>query len=104
MQGSSVSAPETGRDSALAGHNPANGVPTQVNATLFQVAAYDLHELVGQYGDEQVPIGALFFVVEHGTQAQFAFEAAKYRFQIGQHDVGAPQFLTSQAVSLLRRQ
>ena len=92
MQGSAVGAPETGRDSALAGHNPANGVPTQVNAALFQVAAYDLHELVGQYGDEQVPIGALFFVVEHGTQAQFAFEAAKYRFQIGQHDVGAPQF------------
>ena len=63
--------------------------------TLFQSAAYDLHELVGQYGDEQVPIGALFFVlaVEHGAQAQFAFEAAKYGFQVGQHDVGAPQFL-----------
>ena len=92
MQGSSVGAPETGRDSALAGHNPANGVPTQVDAALFQAAAYDLHELVGQYGDEQMSISALFFVVKHGTQAQLAFEAAKYRFQIGQHEVGAPQF------------
>jgi hypothetical protein len=36
---------------------------------------------------------ALFFVVEHGAQSQFAFEAAKYRFQIRQHDVGTPQFL-----------
>ena len=65
MQGSSVGAPETGRDSALAGHNPANGVPTEVDAAFFQSAAYDLHELVGQDGDEQVPIGALFFAVEH---------------------------------------
>ena len=56
MQGSSVGAPETGRDSALTSHNPANGVPTQVNAAFFQVAAYDLHELVGQYGNEQVAI------------------------------------------------
>ena len=56
MQGSAVGAPETGRDSALAGHNPANGVPTQVDAALFQAAAYDLHELVGQDGDEQVPV------------------------------------------------
>ena len=93
MQGAPVGAPETGRDSALAGHNPANGVPTQVNAALFQVAAYDLHELVGQDGDEQMPIGALFFVVKHGAQAQFAFEAAKYGFQVGQHDVSTPQFL-----------
>jgi hypothetical protein len=90
MQGSFVSAAETGGDSALAGHNPANGVPTQVNAALFQVAAYDLHELVGQYGDEQVPIGALCFAVEHGAQAQFAFEAAKYRFQIGQPTFRTP--------------
>ncbi len=93
MQGSPVGAPETGRDSALTSHNPANGVPTQVNAAFFQVAAYDLYELVGQYGDEQVPIGALFFAVEHGAQAQFAFEAAKYGFQVGQHDVSTPQFL-----------
>ena len=54
MQCAPVGAPETGRDSALAGHNPANGVPTQVDAAFFQVAAYDLHELVGQYGNEQV--------------------------------------------------
>jgi len=94
MQGAPVGAPETGGDSALAGHNPANGVPAQVNAALFQAAADDLHELVGQHGDEQVPIGTLFFVVEHGTQAQFAFEAAKYRFQVGQHEVGAPQFFS----------
>ena len=53
---------------------------------------YELHELVGQHGDEQLPISALFFVVEHGAQTQFAFETAKYRFQIGQHEVGAPQF------------
>ena len=46
MQGAPVGAQEAGRDSALAGHNPANGVPTQVDADLFQAAAYDLHELV----------------------------------------------------------
>jgi hypothetical protein len=62
MQGASFSAPETGRDSALSVHNPANGVPTQVDAALFQAAAYDLHELVGQYGDEQVPIGESLFL------------------------------------------
>src|SRR5512137_2543938 len=92
MQGSPVGTQEAGGDTTLTGHNPANGVPTQVDAALFESAAYDLHELVGQDGDEQVSIGALFFVMEHGAQAQFAFEAAKYGFQVGQHDVSTPQF------------
>jgi hypothetical protein len=36
MQGAPVGAPETGRDAALlASHNPAHGVPTQVDAALF---------------------------------------------------------------------
>jgi len=42
-------APETGRrDSALAGQNPANAVPTKVDAALLQAAAYDLHDLISQ--------------------------------------------------------
>jgi hypothetical protein len=93
MQGAPVGVTEAGRDAALTGHNQAHGIPTQVNAALFQAAAYGLHELVSQDGDEQMPIGALFFVVKHGAQAQFAFEAAKYRFQVGQHEVSTPQFL-----------
>jgi len=38
MQGSSVGAPEAGRDSALAGHNPANGVPTGSVAKFFSLS------------------------------------------------------------------
>lgn len=59
MPGAPVGAQEAGRGSTLAGHNPANGVPTQVDAALYQSAAYDLHELVGQYGNEQMPIARL---------------------------------------------
>jgi hypothetical protein len=91
MQGAPVGAPEAGRDAALlTSHNPAHGIPTQVNAALFQAATYDLHELVSQDGDEQMLIGALLLVVKHGAQSQFAFEAAKYRFQVGQHEVSTP--------------
>jgi len=40
---------------------------------------------------------------ETGAQAQFAFEAAKYGFKVGQHDVSTHNFSASQAVSLLRK-
>jgi hypothetical protein len=55
------------------------------------VAAEDLHELVGQYRDEEVAIHPPLLVVEYRAQAEFVLEAAEHRLQVGEHGVGAPQ-------------
>jgi hypothetical protein len=59
----------------------------------------------GTNGDEQMPLGAIFFLVEHRAQAEFRFETAEHRLQIGQHHVGAPRggrvprgFIAAQAI------
>jgi hypothetical protein len=53
----------------------------------LQLPANDLHELVGQDGDEQVAVNANFFMVVDRAQAEFGFETTEYGFQVGEHDI-----------------
>ena len=36
-------------------------------------------------------LGAVLFLMEHRTEAEFRFKATEHRFQIGQHGIGAPR-------------
>ncbi len=46
-------------------------------AKRLQPVADRLHQLIRQHGDEQMPFGAAFLVVEHRPQAQLRLEAAE---------------------------
>ena len=74
MQGLSAGLLKDRRDPDLPRELPAQGVPASVNALVGQLAAKDLHELIGQHGEEQVTVGPRFLVVLDRPQAQFGFE------------------------------
>lgn len=67
--------------------------PTVVDALRMQVSANQLHELISEYGDEQVPLATLFPMVEDRTQSEFRFEGAEHRLGVGEHHIGPPQLL-----------
>ena len=58
VQGAAVGAAEGGGDAASRGEAVAQGGPTGGFASFAQAAPDDLHELVGDDGDEQVALGA----------------------------------------------
>ena len=93
VQGVAVGTLEHCGHAHLAGEPLAQGGPVRLDAVLLQRAPQDLHELIGEHGDEQVAIDPCFLVVEHRAQAEFGFEAAEHRLEIGEHAVGAPQGL-----------
>src|SRR5699024_4257099 len=64
VQRTPVGAAEGGRDTALAGHALAQAAPAVRDAVFTQMAPDDLHELVGQYGNEQVSGAAFLFLME----------------------------------------
>ena len=66
--------------------------------------ADDLHQLIGDDGQEQVAFRPHRLVMIDGAQTQFGLQGAKHRFHVGESGVGAPQALLSQSVWLLRRQ
>ncbi len=77
VQRTAVSAAEAGGNAALAGEDAADG----------------LYELVSQNGNKQTAVDALLVVMEHRTQAKFAFETAEDGFRIGEGGIGAPQLV-----------
>ena len=101
MQGAAISALEGGSDALLHGQDLPQTAPAALDIVLLQLPANDLHELVSQDGDEQVAVNANFFMVVDRPQAEFGsfdyaqdrFETAEYGFQVGEHDISAPQAL-----------
>ena len=45
------------------GKNLPQAAPAALDVLLLQLPTDDLHELVGQYGDEQMTVHATFFVM-----------------------------------------
>ena len=93
MQGAAIGALEARGDTLLHGKDLPQTAPAALDIVFLQLPANDLHELVGQDGDEQVPVNANFFMVVDRAQAEFGFETTEYGFQVGEHDIGAPQAL-----------
>ena len=93
MQGAAISTLEGDGDALLYGKGLPQTAPAALNVVFLQLLANDLHELIGQYGDEQVTVDANFFMVVDRAQAKFGFETPEHGFQVGEHDVGAPQTL-----------
>ena len=93
MQGAAIGALEGRCDALLHGQDLPQTAPAALNVVFLQLLANDLHELIGQYGDEQVAVDANFFVVVDRAQAEFGFETPEHGFQVGEHDIGAPQTL-----------
>ena len=60
-------------------------------AVRAQPRAKDLHELVGDDGDEQVTVGPRRLAVVDGTQAEFGLERAEDGLHVGERGVGTPQ-------------
>ena len=91
VQGTSVGAPEGGGDALLAFEDAAQRGPTGVLAVGSQPGADDLHELVGDDGDEQVAIGPPRLLVVDGAQSEFGLQGTEDGLDIGEGGVGAPQ-------------
>jgi hypothetical protein len=47
-------------------------------------------QAVGEKGDQNVRVGAMFQLMIDGTYAEFTLERSKYRFDLGQLHVAAP--------------
>ena len=90
MQGAAIAVVENGRDPALTREDIAQRVPALADAVSGERVADELDELVGEHGDEQMPLGAPFLVVADRAQAELRFEAAEDRLEVGEYDVGAP--------------
>jgi len=85
MQHSSVGAAHAGGGAPLPLHRFAQAVPTVIDLPLcFELGANQLHTLIRQHRDEQMPISAILFMVKHRAQTQLTFEAAKHTLNIGQ--------------------
>ena len=56
----------------------------------FMGVVPDLDRLVGEHRDEEVAVGAVFFLVEDRAQAEFGFQGTEDRLCIGQSDIGLP--------------
>ena len=93
MQGAAISTLEGGGDALLHGQDLPQTAPAALDTVFLQLPANDLHELIGQYGDEQVAVDANFFMVVDRAQAEFGFETPEHGFQVGEHDISAPQTL-----------
>ena len=91
MQGAPIGAAEGGGDALLSFEGLAQGVPARVLGGEAKLPADELDELIGDVGDEQVSFGADGFVVEDGAQAEFGFQRAEHRLDVGEGDVGPPQ-------------
>ena len=63
MQRTPVGTSEGGGDALLAFQDPAQRGPARSLAALAQAPANHLHELIGDHGDEQMPVGANGLVV-----------------------------------------
>ncbi len=63
MKGAAVLAPEDRRDALLAFEDASQAAPAFALALLAEAAADGLHQLVGDHGDEQVPVGAFLGLV-----------------------------------------
>jgi Holliday junction resolvase len=51
-------------------------------AAIGRPASDGLDHLIGQHGDEQAALGAIFAVVEHRSQAEVRLQAAEHDLQI----------------------
>ena len=60
-----------------------------MTVALFQTAANKLDKLIGQYGDEQVTVSPLFFMMKDRPKTQITFEAAKHGFEVSEHPISA---------------
>ena len=75
----------------LAFQGAAQGGPTGVFAVRSQAAADELHELVGDDGEQQVAVGSPRRAVVDGAQAEFGLERAEDGFDVAERGIGAPQ-------------
>jgi hypothetical protein len=91
MQGAPVALAEGSGDALLDGEHRAQTGPRGVLARRLQLEPDRLHQLIRQDGDEQMPLGAVLFMVEHRAQPEFGLEAAEHRLEIGEHGIGVPQ-------------
>ena len=88
VQGPSIGAAEGGGEALMSFKALAQGVPARGLAGLAKTPANHLDELVGDDGDEQMAFGADGLVMEDGAQAEFGFQRAEHRLDVGQRDVG----------------
>lgn len=91
MQGTTVTLAERGGDPLLHRQDLAQASPGHGLIGGLQFTPDGLDQLISQHSDEQMPLGAFFLVMEHRTQAEFRFEAAEHRLEVGQHGIGVPQ-------------
>ena len=89
MQCASVLAPEGRGNALLAVEDASQAGPAGIFSLLAETSADGLHQLVGDHGDEQMPVGAPLGAVEDGAQAEFGLEGAEHRLDIGQDGVNA---------------
>ncbi len=90
VQGAPVVALEGGGGADQGAQRVAHGLPAIVAVAGPEPGAQHAHRLVGQHRHEQVALGALGLVVEHGAQPQLRLEAPEHRLDLGQGHVGAP--------------
>ncbi len=91
MPGAPVLAPEGGGHPLLALEDAAESLPAVGPALTSELPADGLHQLVGDHGEEPVPVGTFLGVVEDGSQAQFGLEGAEHGLHVGEGDVGVPE-------------
>ena len=91
VQRAPVGAAEGGGDALLAFEDAAQRGPTGVFTVGAQPGADNLHELIGDDGDEQVAVGPSRFLVVDGTQAELGLERAEDSLDVGERGVGAPE-------------
>ena len=93
VQGAPVLLPEGRGDALLALEDAPEAGPALPLSGLSETPADGLHQLVGDDGDKEVPLGPFRGRVEAGTQAGLGLERAKHRLHVGKGAVGAPQCL-----------
>ena len=84
VQRAPIGAPEGGGDALLAFEDAAQRGPTGVFAVRAQPGANDLHELVGDDGDEQVAVGPPRLAMVDRTQAELGLQRAEDGLDIGE--------------------
>lgn len=92
MQRATIGAAHAGGGTPLHLHRLAQGLPTVIDFCLrLELGANQLHTLVRQHRNEQMPVRAILLVVKHRAQTQLTLEAAKHTLNIGQTRIGLPQ-------------
>ena len=91
MEGAAVLAMEGCGHALVPLEDGQEGGPSGSFALFAEVSADALHQLVGDHGDEQVPVGALGGPMEDGAQAEFGLERPEDGLHVGERGVGAPE-------------